>query len=205
MKPIEVAIATPANGRAGFPCPAAGVILMVVLIMATGCSTPGARSGSPPPVGRREFCCPVAARLLGQAEMQLQRSEFRAARETLDFARQFDPDNKEIAAARETVARILEHARDYDQGADWATLAPIIVREQTRLEVENHIESGRRFMQTHHYAAAAREFRRAVEKGTKGPDDLGMESEIEKAKRSAEGACRLREAEEARRGSKDPK
>lgn len=94
---------------------------------------------------------------------------------------------------------------DYDHTVDWAGLEPLILLEQTRVEVETHLAWGRQFLHFSRYWGAEDEFLEAVEKAKRYPEDANLHSMGEEAKELAAKARKLQAVQEGLRSGDELK
>ena len=107
-----------------------------------------------------------------------------------------DSQNKETRSGAPGESQNLKRQPYSESGVDWAELEPIILLEQTRVEVETHLERGTRSLEAHRYADAESQFRGAAEKARRYPDDVDLQAQGEEAAELAAEACRLKKAVE---------
>lgn len=125
----------------------------------------------------------IAERLYATAKRKLQASEFQAALDDLDQARKLDPGSEQIRDLFDEVARIMNRRPEEWQEVNIWSREPLVTKiEQTRIEVEIHMQQGERFLVAGDREKAATEFEAVVQTLKWLPHDIGMNDTLELAK-----------------------
>lgn len=132
-----------------------------------------------------------ARKLYESAIAHLHKAEFQAALNDLEKARRLDPASNEIRELYNEVCRSLTSRPE-----EWGSFPPITYElgariEQTRIEVEDHLQEGKRHMSADEFKEAEGEFDAIVQKLKWIPYDIGLNEPFEEAKKLLR-SCRIR-------------
>jgi type II secretory pathway component GspD/PulD (secretin) len=149
----------------------------------------------------------IAEKLYEAAQAEIKRLEFAAALDNLEKARRLNPGSEKIRDAYNEVSRIMNRRpAEWTHIKRWAETELQVKIEQTRIEVENHFRQGERFMGDEQYEQAEMEFNAVVQKLKWVPYDIGMNDQLDNAKKRAQDAREKQklyaeQLEEARRNA----
>lgn len=131
----------------------------------------------------------IAEKMYETARTKMHANEFQAALDELEKARKLNPSSGKIRDLYNEVSRIMNR-RPGEWGAtlDWASTQLSVKIAQTRIEVENHFQQGERFMADSHYEDAEREYNAVIQKLKWVPYDIGMNDQLDTAKKRAADA-----------------
>ncbi|NUN47479.1 MAG: hypothetical protein HUU15_01450 [Candidatus Brocadiae bacterium] len=149
----------------------------------------------------------IAEKLYETAQNKMKQSEFQAALDDLEQARRLNPGSVKIRDLYNEVSRMLNHRpAEWGSNLEWVSRELQVKIEQTRIEVENHMQRGEREMTSGQYEVAEREFNLVVQKLKWVPYDIGMNDKLTSASNRAKDArekqkLRQLELDDARRKS----
>ncbi|MEK7467439.1 MAG: hypothetical protein AAB074_08500 [Planctomycetota bacterium] len=131
----------------------------------------------------------IAEKLFETARTKMHANEFQAALDDLEQAHRLNPSSVKIRDLYNEVSRIMNR-RPGEWGAtlEWASTQLSVKIAQTRIEVENHFEQGNRFMADNQFEAAEREYNAVIQKLKWVPYDIGMNDQLDNAKKRAADA-----------------
>ncbi|KAF0245465.1 MAG: hypothetical protein FD180_1584 [Planctomycetota bacterium] len=131
----------------------------------------------------------IAEKLYETARTKMHANEFQAALDDLEQAARLNPSSVKIRDLKNEVSRIMNRRPgEWGDTLRWAQDQLSIKIAQTRIEVENHFEQGNRFMAGTEYEAAEREYNAVIQKLKWVPYDIGMNDQLDSAKKRAADA-----------------
>ncbi|MCE9582701.1 MAG: hypothetical protein K8T20_09430 [Planctomycetes bacterium] len=131
----------------------------------------------------------IAEKLYETAKTKMSSSEFQAALDDLEQARHLNPGSGKIRDLYNEVSRVMNRRpAEWDDTLRWASTQLSVKIAQTRIEVENHFQQGERAMGKNEFEAAEREYNAVIQKLKWVPYDIGMNDQLEDAKKRAADA-----------------